>query len=82
MYIRRNRLCAESTCCIEGMGESLDPAAINGTVAAGNVCKDEFNTSCLLSKIYFPTQEYRAGFTPCDALSNGTMFPELVRLYK
>lgn len=81
MY-RRNRLCTGSTCCIEGMGESIDPAAVAGTVEAGNVCRDEFNTSCLLSKIYFPTQEYRAGFTPECALENGTMFPELVRLYK
>ena len=82
MYKRNNRLCTESTCCIESMGKGLDPMTIDGVIPAGEVQDEVFDSSCMLAKIYFPTQEYRAGFAPCEALSNGTMFPELVRLYK
>ena len=82
MYMKNSRFCTESTCCIESTGQGLDPMSVAGTIAAGDVHEDVFNTSCMLAKIYFPTQDYRAGFCPCEALSQGTMFPELVRLYK
>ncbi|MBQ6077166.1 MAG: spore coat associated protein CotJA [Clostridia bacterium] len=36
---------------------------------------------CALATVYFPTQVYRAGFCPCEALSRGTLFPELVSEY-
>ncbi|MBQ9949210.1 MAG: spore coat associated protein CotJA [Clostridia bacterium] len=36
----------------------------------------------MLAKIYFPSQNYRAGFQPAEALCHGTLFPELVRTYK
>ncbi|MBQ1820565.1 MAG: spore coat associated protein CotJA [Clostridia bacterium] len=37
--------------------------------------------SCSLATVYFPNQVYRAGFCPCEALSRGTLFPELVSDY-
>lgn len=74
--------CTKSTCCIESTGMSIDPMDIDGTIAAGQVGKEVFDTSCILAKIYFPNQKYRAGFCPEKAHCQGTMFPELVRLYE
>ncbi|MBQ1632968.1 MAG: spore coat associated protein CotJA [Clostridia bacterium] len=39
------------------------------------------NGGCALATVYFPNQVYRAGFCPCEALSRGTLFPELVSEY-
>jgi len=52
-------------------------------VAAGEArvtpCDDWSKESKLsLAMLYFPDQEYSQGFCPCEALSHGTMFPELV----
>ena len=74
--------CEKSTCCIEGMGRSIDPIDVNGTIAAGCVQNEYFSTDCMLAQIYFPSQRYRAGYKPEEALCRGTMFPELVRTYK
>lgn len=37
---------------------------------------------CNLAQISFPSQNYYSGFCPNESLAQGTMFPELVRLYK
>ncbi len=56
-----------------------------GVIAAGTVCTSEicgaFNMQIGsdLAKISFPIQEYNEGFCPCEALEQGTMFPELVQ---
>ncbi len=31
-----------------------------------------------LAAAYFPDQAYAQGYCPCEALGNGTLFPELV----
>ncbi|HIU94247.1 MAG TPA: spore coat associated protein CotJA [Candidatus Aphodomorpha intestinavium] len=31
--------------------------------------------------VYFPVQEYRAGYCPDEALRRGTLFPELASNY-
>ncbi|MBS7388294.1 MAG: spore coat associated protein CotJA [Eubacteriales bacterium] len=31
-----------------------------------------------LATAYFPDQAYLQGYCPCEALNNGTLFPELV----
>lgn len=76
MYLER------STCCIESTGTSIDPSGIKNTIGAGCVSNDYGSTGCMLAKIYFPSQSYIAGFCPEKALCNGTMFPELVRIFK
>ncbi len=55
----------------------------SGTIlAAGSAntqpCSGWTGDTPALAIIYFPDQEYTKGFCPCEALSNGTMFPELV----
>lgn len=74
--------CERSTCCIESKGKSIDPMDVEGTIPAGCAGRENFGTSCMLAKIYFPDQEYRAGYKPEMASCRGTLFPELVRLYK
>jgi len=32
-----------------------------------------------LAMAYFPDQDYREGFCPCEALNHGALFPELVK---
>lgn len=82
MYMKNSRFCTDSTCCIESTGAGLDPTSVEGTICAGDVHEDAHDTSCMLAKIYFKAQDYRAGFRPCEAREQGTMFPELVRLFK
>ena len=36
---------------------------------------------CAPATVYFPSQVYRAGYCPCEALSRGTLFPELASDY-
>ena len=74
--------CERSTCCVESTGRSLDPLEVSGTIPAGCAQSEYFSTDCMLAKIYFPSQKYRAGYMPEEALCRGTMFPELVRTYK
>ncbi|MEG1559840.1 MAG: spore coat associated protein CotJA [Clostridia bacterium] len=81
-YCMRNA-CKMSTCCIDSCGNGIDALAVENTVPAGDVCNEEtYDAGCMLAKIYFPMQAYRAGFRPCEALRQGTMFPELVRPFK
>ena len=75
----------ENECCFPG-GDGVDPLAVDRIVIAGDVCGDapdscEPGTSCKLAMIYFPSQQYRAGFEPAEALRNGTLYPELVSPY-
>lgn len=73
-------------CCFSGMAVTVDPLMADNVVAAGDVgggsCGDEQSTlGCALAMAYFPTQTYRAGYCPAEALSRGTLFPELVSEY-
>lgn len=78
----KNQYLESSTCCIESTGVTINPNEVKNTITAGCVGSDYVNTCCMLAKIYFPSQAYVAGFEPSVALCNGTMFPELVRIYK
>ncbi len=53
------------------------------TVCAGQACADHCNdfevSGCPLAVAYFEIQDYRNGYHPGEALSQGTMFPELAR---
>ena len=52
-------------------------------VAAGCEANDcALGNQCNLAQISFPSQNYYSGFCPNESLAQGTMFPELVRLYK
>lgn len=75
------------TCCFSGMAVTVDPLMADNVVAAGEVfsggCGEESTVAgCALAMIYFPSQSYRAGFCPAEALSRGTLFPELVSDYQ
>ncbi len=78
-----------NACCFTGMATTVDPLMADNIVVAGEVggdgdcCGDETATlGCALAMIYFPMQTYRAGFCPAEALSRGTLFPELVSDYQ
>ncbi len=49
---------------------------------AGNAVHDDCQPQKCLAQINFQVQEYRTGLCPRQALDQGTMFPELVRIYK
>jgi hypothetical protein len=70
-------------CCFTGRPSPIDPTNVDNVVAAGNVCgvSRPEGGGCGLAAIYFPSQVYRAGFRLEDALTNGTIFPELVDRY-
>ncbi|MDO4851861.1 MAG: spore coat associated protein CotJA [Clostridia bacterium] len=70
-------------CCFTGRPEAIDPMRVDGVVPAGDVgpagrCE---SGGCGLASIYFPSQVYRAGYRPEEALDHGTLFPELVSPY-
>ncbi len=73
---------------VDSFCESINSTEVNNTVLAGDVrggsCDGSNDGDCQgpLAKIYFKSQEYVAGFCPDEALERGTMFPELVRLFK
>ena len=74
------------SCCFSNRAPAVDPTAVEnvvpaGTVASANPCGMPGSGSCTLATVYFPTQVYRAGFCPCEALARGTLFPELVSDY-
>ncbi len=69
-------------CCFTGRPGAIDPMRAENVVAAGEVCgAARPQGGCALATIYFPTQVYRAGFRPAEALGHGTLFPELVSCY-
>lgn len=77
---------ANGGCCFTDRIPAVDPTAVEnvvpaGTVSAGNSCGIPGSGGCALATVYFPNQAYRAGFCPCEALSRGTFFPELVSAY-
>ena len=74
------------TCCFENRVPAVDPTTVDnvvpaGTVSSVNPCGMPGGGSCAPATVYFPTQVYRAGFCPCEALARGTLFPELVSDY-
>ena len=73
-------------CCFTPDTPAVDPTAVENVVMAGSVgaqnpCAMPGAGGCALATVYFPTQVYRAGFCPCEALARGTLFPELVSDY-
>ena len=76
---------ANGGCCFTDRIPAVDPTTVDNVVPAGSVASMNGcgipNGGCALSTVYFPNQMYRAGFCPCEALSRGTLFPELVSEY-
>ena len=76
---------AGGSCCFESTCPPIDPLAADHIVVAGAVegsgCASAGSGGCALVTVYFPVQEYRAGFCPAEALKRGTLFPELVSDY-
>lgn len=73
-------------CCFTSPVPAVDPLAADNIVVAGNVGEDGCTAAgdvggCALAMVYFPVQEYRAGFCPGEALRRGTLFPELASDY-
>lgn len=66
-------------CCFTGRPASIDPMDVENVVPAGDVCgAARGDGGCGLATIYFPSQVYRAGYRPEEALTRGSLFPELV----
>jgi hypothetical protein len=70
-------------CCFTSRGPGMDPTMENNVVMAGEVTSDGTcgytpAGGCPLATVYFPSQTYRAGYWPGEALMKGTLFPELV----
>ncbi len=76
---------ANGGCCFTDRIPAVDPTTVDNVVPAGSVASMNGcgipNGGCALATVYFPNQMYRAGFCPCEALSRGTLFPELVSDY-
>ncbi len=78
---------ANGGCCFESGAPAVDPTAVENVIPAGGVASANpcgmmtGGNGCPLATAYFPSQAYRAGFCPCEALSRGTLFPELVSEY-
>ncbi len=77
---------ANGGCCFTDRMPAVDPTTVDNVVPAGTVstadsCGIPNGGGCALATVYFPTQEYRAGFCPAAALAHGTLFPELVSDY-
>ena len=73
-------------CCFTNRAPAVDPTTVDRVVPAGTVCSQNpcgitGSDGCALATVYFPSQVYRAGYCPCEALSRGTLFPELVSDY-
>lgn len=74
------------SCCFTDRAPAVDPTTVDRIVPAGEVyaqnpCGMPCSAGCALATVYFPSQVYRAGYCPCEALSRGTLFPELVSDY-
>ena len=81
----QNTYSAGDTCCFSSV-PAVDPLAADNIVVAGNVgeagcAAAEEVGGCALAMVYFPVQEYRAGYCPNEALRRGTLFPELASDY-
>jgi len=77
---------ANGGCCFTDRIPAVDPTTVDNVVRAGavgseNPCGMAGSEGCALATVYFPNQVYRAGYRPCEALSHGTLFPELVSDY-
>lgn len=78
--------CPSECACTAG-NTMTDCLCTEQLVAAGDV-RAELDCPCAESVEYpamavmrFPMQTYRAGFSPCEALKAGTLFPELATTY-
>ena len=76
---------SQGNCCFPSR-DPIDPTRVEHIVLAGGVCgngcqEQAESVSCRLTMIYFPFQQYRAGFEPSEALCRGTLFPELASSY-
>ncbi|MDO4565476.1 MAG: spore coat associated protein CotJA [Clostridia bacterium] len=75
-------------CCFSQRAPVVDPQSVDKVVAAGEVCSDSTcpliteSGGCRLAMIYFPSQAYKAGYCPNEAMQMGTLFPELVSPYE
>ena len=66
-------------CCFTGRPGGIDPMDVENVVPAGDVCgASGSDGGCGLASIYFPSQVYRAGYRPEEALQRGSLFPELI----
>ena len=89
MYNRTNAMHMYRASCGCNAGAATNPVTAANTVPAGEACSGlcaGFDIPSVegmsLAKIYFPSQIYRAGFCPDEALRCGTLFPEFVGLYQ
>lgn len=73
MYLKKTAgRCSAAICC-DDAGTMVAAGTANTQPWVGWV-----GDTITLATIYFPDQDYTKGFCPCEALSNGTLFPELV----
>ncbi len=85
--MNQHQYATQNACCFTQRAQGIDPLGVDNTVAAGEVCTDNpcpltESSTCKMATIYFPSQSYRAGFCPNEALKKGTLFPELVSVYE
>ncbi len=67
-------VCSDSGILVAAGAANTQPcsgwdSSVNLTSAAGSIP---------LATVFFPDQAYLQGFCPCEALNNGSLFPELV----
>lgn len=77
--------CSPDNGCVVEETQEMQTCAAE-TVSAGTVCGADcalfaLTESNVLGNVYVPTQVYRSGFCPDEALRMGTLFPELVSPY-
>ena len=80
MNIKNNTCrCAELTCSDSGILVAAGTASTQPCSGWDNgICLASAAGSNPLATAYFPDQAYLQGYGPCEALNNGTLFPELV----
>lgn len=80
-----SNLIAANCCC--GMMNGETPLDLSTTVPAGGVSGGlgVCGIPAMMTRLpvtYIRPQDYSEGYCPADALEVGTMFPELVSVYK
>lgn len=74
------------SCSLCTVNESFDPSAAvtvpAGTVSTGLSACGYPSEIDRLPRVYVQAQRYTEGFCPDTALAVGTMYPELVSIYK
>ena len=77
----KNKTCrsAELTCSDSGILVAAGTASTQPCSGwDSGICLASAAGSNPLATAYFPDQAYLQGYCPCEALNNGTLFPELV----